>query len=257
MRLSRQLKDAKFEAEEQQAERARIAEALKAAESKIEKLEEDVTKLESVGAAEDSRAKSALAELHKSEEARVKAESARTKAAEEKAAAAQALDEAQAEIEKLRKRAEAAEEAPKAPVGRVDAGSEKKAADLAARLEETEHRLADSRKKLDDLGGRAGKLEADNDELAKKLRAVDNGSTAKPADGGEIKDKALEVYNSVNDVLAELRVNISVVRDEFDTFAGKNSDNRARTIRDAIEAAAGQTEDVKGVLRSLRELAEN
>jgi hypothetical protein len=39
-------------------------------------------------------------------------------------------------------------------------------------------------------------------------------------------------------------------------FSGKNPDARSRTIRDAIEAAAGQTEDVKGVLRSLREMSE-
>jgi hypothetical protein len=51
-------------------------------------------------------------------------------------------------------------------------------------------------------------------------------------------------------------VNISVVREEVEQLVGKNSDARSRTIRDAIEAAAGQTEDVKGVLRALREMAE-
>src|SRR5262249_59167239 len=54
MRLSRQLKDAQFEAEEQQGERTRIAEALKAAEAKSERLEADVKKLEAAGAAEGS-----------------------------------------------------------------------------------------------------------------------------------------------------------------------------------------------------------
>src|SRR5262249_60633470 len=86
MRLSRQLKDAQFEAETQTLERRRLAQALEAAENRVEKLQADVTKLESAAEADEGRAKQAIADMHNTEEARVKAESARTKAEQEGAA---------------------------------------------------------------------------------------------------------------------------------------------------------------------------
>ena len=255
MRLSRQLKDAQFEAESQEAEKNRVAEALKGAEARIEKLTADVTKLENASSSEDSRAKAAMGEVRKLEESRAKAEQLRSKAEQDKSEALKAKDEADHEIEKLRKRLEAAESAP-VPSAKVDPANEKRMGDLETKLIEAGHRAEEAQKRLADIMERASKLEDENEELHGKIKAASSSAKAAGSTPTELRGKALEVYHSVNDVLAELRVNISVVRDEFDAFAGKNSDTRARTIRDAIEAAAGQTEDVKGVLRNLRELAE-
>jgi predicted nucleic acid-binding Zn-ribbon protein len=248
MRLSRQLKDAQFEAESQESEKNRIAELLRGSEQRIEKLQEQIEKLEAASSSEDSRARTAVQEMRKSEEGRVKAESARARAELEKNAALKAKEALEEELTQLRARGPAAESAPSAPV-RSDAGADRRMADLQAKLEAAK-KYADASRELD-------RLQAANDELAKKLKAATTAE-AKKVNAGDtsVREKALEVYNNVNDVLAELRVNISVVRDEFAAFAGKNADTRARTIRDAIEAAAGQTEDVKGVLRNLREVAE-
>lgn len=262
MRLSRQLKDAQFEAETQSLERRRLEQALETAEARVEKLQSDITKLEETAEADEGRAKQAIAEMHNTEEARVKAESARTKAEQERAAAIKDKEDLEREVEKLRQRL-----GESGPVTVIAAGSGAAKADPAAaqrvgeleeKIAEAQHRAEDAQKRLNDIMERATKLEDENHELARKLRDASKKTAVAGAAAGphELRNKALEVYHSVNDVLAELRVNISVVRDEFDAFAGKNADARARTIRDAIEAASGQTEDVKGVLRNLRELAE-
>src|SRR5262249_36237469 len=128
-----------------------------------------------------------------------------------------------------------------------------------SKLDEAEHKASEAQRKFSEANRDLERLQSANDDLGKKLKAAQTAQAdakKNSANDAPIKERAIEVYNSVNDVLAELRVNISVVRDEFAAFAGKNADSRARTIRDAIEAAAGQTEDVKGVLRNLRELAE-
>src|SRR5215470_10128895 len=104
MRLSRQLKDAQFEAETQTLERRRLAQALETAEARIEKLQNDVTKLESAAEADEGRAKQAIADMHNTEEARVKAESARTKAEQERGAAVKDKEDLEREVEKLRQR---------------------------------------------------------------------------------------------------------------------------------------------------------
>jgi hypothetical protein len=258
-RLSGQLRDAEFEGKKAEAERSRLADLLRNAEQRIEKLQGDIGKLEDAGSAEDSKANQAVADMRRAEENVVRAEQARVKAEQEKAAVIKDKEDADREIERLRKRIA---DGDGAAAARPDPGLEKRANDLESKLEEAEYRAQEAQKRLGDIMSRAAKLEDENEELVKKVkeaqqRGARGGGGGGGGGGSEIREKALEVYNSVNDVLAELRVNISVVRDEFDNFAGKNADSRARTIRDAIEAAAGQTEDVKGVLRNLRELAEN
>jgi chromosome segregation ATPase len=261
MRLSRQLKDAQFEAESQESEKNRVAELLKAAEARIEKLSEELQRVEAAGSAEDNKARAAVAEMRKAEEGRVKAESARAKAELEKTAAIKAKEAAEEELERVRQRAAASDSALGAATaaGKSDPNAERRAAELQSRLEEAEHKASEAQRKFNDANRDLERLQAANDELGRKLKTAATDAAKKPAARAEdapLREKAIEVYNNINDVLAELRVNISVVHDEFAAFAGKNADSRARTIRDAIDAAAGQTEDVKGVLRNLRELAE-
>src|SRR5262249_27117117 len=115
MRLSRQLKDAQFEAESQESEKNRVAELLKGAEAKMAKMQQEIEQLESRGSAEDNRARTAVQEMRKSEEGRVKAETARAKADLEKQAALKAKEAAEEELERVRDRLASAEAAAPPP----------------------------------------------------------------------------------------------------------------------------------------------
>jgi chromosome segregation ATPase len=132
----------------------------------------------------------------------------------------------------------------------VDEDQSAKLNELRGAVQAAEHKAAVAQKRYEEAEDRARALEG---QISTSRRTA---SQAAVGDGLALRERAGEVYNSINDVLSELRVNISVVREEVDHLVGKNSDARSRTIRDAIEAAAGQTEDVKGVLRALREMSE-
>src|SRR5262249_60395170 len=125
MRLSRQVKDAQFEAESQQAEKDRVAELLKTSDAKVAKLQQEIEQLESRGSAEDSRARAAVQEMRKAEEGRVKAETARAKADLEKQAALKAKEAAEEELERLRERLASAEAAPPARAAGNDSTAQK------------------------------------------------------------------------------------------------------------------------------------
>ena len=63
-----------------------------------------------------------------------------------------------------------------------------------------------------------------------------------------------EIYTAF---FSEVKVNVSVVKDEWEAIPGKEDSPRTRTITEAIEAVTAQVEDIKGVLRGLREMAES
>jgi chromosome segregation ATPase len=261
MRLSRALKDTQFEAESQTAEVERVTEMLKVAEARAERLQGELTKHEQTPPADETRIRKAIEDMRKSEDARGKAEQLRVKAEQERNVALHEKEDMEFELDKLRRRVGELEAGGGGSASRSgpDPATERKVSDLQNKLEEADSRINDSKRRLADAQEKLEKLQETNDELGRKLKAAQTEADAKSRGGGAtgaMRAKAMEVYNNVNDVLAELRVNINVVRDEFASMAGKNADSRSRTIRDAIDAAAGQTEDVKGVLRSLRELTE-
>jgi chromosome segregation ATPase len=251
-RLSADLKEARSEQVRLSSEVDRLENELVEVERRSDKLARALEEAREAGGAEDERVKAAEAQQRKAEEARVKAESQRMRAEDDKAAAIKARDEAQQEVAALKKRL--ADQADQ-PAGGKQSGNEenleRKVAELTTKVEEAQAKVAAAAKRYEEAEERARKLEAD----AQKARS------SKPAAGGggdsmALREKAGEVYQSINDVLSELKVNIAVVREEFEAYSGKNPDARSRTIRDAIDAAAGQTEDVKGVLRALREMSE-
>jgi chromosome segregation ATPase len=253
-RLSAELKAVRYENKRMDAEIERLESALRAAEKGAEKATADLSRAQEASADEVERLREAERATGRADEARIKAENAKSRAEEERAEAQRSRDELAAEVDKLRARVADLESRPAATGGTAaparaaarDVGLENKLAQLTQQLEEAERRASEAARR--------------RDESEKKLRTLENAAAAKPAGAGGadsvVREKAGEIYQSVNDVLAELRVNLNVVRDEFAALSGKVADPRTRTIKDAIEAAAGQTEDVKGVLRGLRELSE-
>jgi chromosome segregation ATPase len=254
VRLSNELRQAREEQARLETEVQRLDRELTSSEQRIDKLSRELDKAQETSA-DEGALRAAEAQQRKAEEARVKAESARVRAEEEKQEAVRARDEAAAENERLKKRIQELVAASPGPGSRKEAEElEKKLDEMKGRVDELEHRAAAAQKRHDEAEDRARALEA---ELSKARKAAAAGAAGGSGGGeGALRERAGEVYQSINDVLSELRVNISVVREELEGLVGKNSDARSRTIRDAIEAAAGQTEDVKGVLRALREMSE-
>jgi chromosome segregation ATPase len=255
-RLSADLRESRSEEQRLSSEVERLEKELVSAEQRVERMQRQLDQLEE---AQTAAAASGNEGLHaaeeakiKAEEARVRAESARMTAEQEKAQALKERDEAMAENAALKKRLDEAKSAERSTGSRkaVSVGDDSALEDLRTSLQAAEHKAAAAQKRYEEAEDRARALEG---QISTSRRTA---SQAAVGDGLALRERAGEVYNSINDVLSELRVNISVVREEVDHLVGKNSDARSRTIRDAIEAAAGQTEDVKGVLRALREMSE-
>jgi Holliday junction resolvasome RuvABC endonuclease subunit len=72
----------------------------------------------------------------------------------------------------------------------------------------------------------------------------------------QMKDRAIEVHDGINDVLSELRNNAMILHDEFAKGPAERSPESSRIMREAVESLLGQAEEAKGVLRRLRELVE-
>ena len=250
MRLGGEVRELRVELKKGEAERQRLAEGLERAERRAEKAETDKTRLEVEGSSGGDKLKAAEQARQRADDARTKAEVAKGKAEEElqsvrkqHEAAIEDADQARSELEKLRRKL-------------ADMEFEKPAGGGDEKLAEADKRISELLEANGLLTKKNKTLVNDVEQLEKELKTAQQSA---PATGGgvgsdAVKEKANEVFQNVNDVLSELKVNLSVVRDEFHTFAGNGSDARIRTILDAIEAAAGQAEDMKGVLRSLREL---
>ena len=248
MRLASELKELRVELKKQEAEKIKFSEALERSEQRAEKLSSDLARMEVEGSSGGDKLKQEQAARTRADEARSKAEVAKQKVEEERDAALRARDQALEAADKDRVEAER--------MRRKLADFEFEQADKAAAA-------------APDGAAASAAFEAEKAALTGKIRELEKQlaeapDVAAPAPGGgggggdgEIKQKAGEVYQSINDVLADLRMNVNMAKEELEAFAGKDSDPRARTILDAIESAVGQVEDVKGVLRGLRELAES
>jgi hypothetical protein len=88
----------------------------------------------------------------------------------------------------------------------------------------------------------------DGDDATAVVRAGANPAT--------IKDRAIDVHDSINDVLSELRNNAMILHEEFSRKPPERSGDSSRIMGDAIEAVLAHAEEAKGVLRKLRELVE-
>jgi len=238
MRLSNELKELRVDLKKQETEKQKFADALDRSEQRAEKLASDLARLQVEGSSENAKIEQIEGARQKADEARTKAEVAKQKAEDERSAAIveketalREADEARLEADRMRRKMADYEFDQSEKKGGGDAA-------VAAKLQEAERRLRELE----------GELE--------KVRAAGGGGGGGDGDVGELRTRAGEVYNNINDALSDLRMNVSLVKDEAQALAGKDSNEHIRTILDAIESAVSQTEDLKGVLRGLRELAE-
>ena len=76
------------------------------------------------------------------------------------------------------------------------------------------------------------------------------------ANPAAIVDRAMEVHDSINDVLSELRSNILLVQGLVEELAKGDSSESSRIMAETVETLVGNAEDAKGALRRLKELVE-
>ena len=103
---------------------------------------------------------------------------------------------------------------------------------------------------------RVQELEAELQELGSQLaiaRAA-QGTAGSAELVMQLRSRAEDAYNAVNDALSQLRTNILLARRLVGELG--NDGEAAQSLRAAIAASIDNTEDAKGVLRSLREVVE-
>ncbi|GAB4538752.1 MAG: hypothetical protein Tsb0020_52770 [Haliangiales bacterium] len=308
VKLTNELREVRIEHKKLEADRDRYQEMYERADTEVKRLESRVAQLE-VELRESNERKTAAASTQSViEDSLAKAEIARHKAAEEALAASKERDEAVAKAEKvqresdrLRQRLAALEDS--AREGRDDT-------ELLAENEALKRKLEAATGQLGDLDrvakGLRDELEAAKaavaaaEQRAKEAdaaasvaaSAVANAAASATGDSGAgadadadaaaaaladtLRQKALEVYQNVNDVLSEIRNNLRLVQRDVDGLSAKlagggdpagdtdqgpaageeQSDDELRIMKETLQTLVDNAEDAKGVVRGLRELAE-
>lgn len=252
VKLAGQLKDLRVEIRKLEADRDRLAETAKRAEDEAETLSDRLAQVEVDQREASTKLLAAEGKIRVAEDALAKSEVARHKAAEEAIDAAKARDAAMSSADEARRDADRA--------ARHVAKLEADAADHAATVARLESELAAAKE--------AGAQQAQQAQQASEPVPVAETSAAEDAAAAEaaaeaarvaaeIRTRAGEVHDQVNDVLSELRQNLLLVQGEFSTPPGERSGDSDRMIHETLDALIGNAEDAKGILRTLRQLAES
>lgn len=77
---------------------------------------------------------------------------------------------------------------------------------------------------------------------------------ASPAAASDVAERAQEIYETINDILSEMRNNMLLVEQELPNLTA--NEPTKQTVDDAVEALVDSVETAKGALRGLRDLAE-
>ena len=262
--VSAELKTLRIALKTVEADRDHLKQLSDRSGDEVERLREEVANLEvELRDAHDEKER-ASAGKSVSDDAMARAEVARHKAAEEAVIASKAKEEAsrlsaelKRELDKARRRIAELEE-----VTGEGTGPDEELEDANRHLE----------RKLIEAGDRIAALEAEirtaraerdaASRVSRQMKAVqvdDGDATAVVhvgANPAQIKDRAIDVHDAINDVLSELRNNTVILQEEFARDRSARTDESVRIMSDAIDAIVGQSEEAKGVLRRLRELVE-
>jgi chromosome segregation ATPase len=239
-------------------------------ETEVDDLRERVAKLEvELREAHDDRDR-AHAGKSVSDDAITRAELARHKAAEEAVNAERARDEAerlhreiQRELDKSRRRvAELEEDTQSQAAVPVEAlleenrRLERKMNEAAEIITALEAEVRTARAETNAVKKRTGMRSAVHPGVTGDEHEATAVVAASTLNTAQMKDRAIEVHDGINDVLSELRNNAMILHDEFAKGPAERSPESSRIMREAIESLLGQAEEAKGVLRRLRELVE-
>jgi FHA domain len=273
--LTNELREARIEVKKLEADCDRYQELYEQAKNEAHELEERVSQLDTdLRTARDSTT-AATSTQSVVEDSLTKAEAARHKAAEEALRASRERDDAKnlaeqmrREAERLKRRVEELESAAAKPRPEPaarpadDAGARAEKEALARKAAEAERRAGELERSLGEL---RTELEAARAQLAREQLAGDQAASGvvagaqtgtSPEAVEAIRNKAVEVYESINDVLSDIRNNLRLVHGDFTGLAGERNDDSVRSIFETLQTLIDSAEDAKGVVRGLREIAE-
>jgi hypothetical protein len=278
MKMTVDIRELRVELKKVEADRERLEEQYKRADRDREKLEGRLAQIE-VELQEAVHGKLAAESARNvAQDALAKAEVARHKAAEEALTASKARDvastggdEARRELDRLRRKVTDLEkvQAP-APSQKDDKelqlvreAGERKLKEALDKAAAAERSLKSLQAEVDAAKTDAAKARA---EAARAKAAADaqaesviplpaRAGPEAPAAGnaGEIARAAQEVYESINDILSEMRNNMRLVQGELPNL--KADGDTLQAVSQAVEALVDNAETAKGALRGLRDLA--
>ena len=81
------------------------------------------------------------------------------------------------------------------------------------------------------------------------------GGDAQIRKAASVAQTAAEIVDGLNDVLSNLRINVTAAQGEFEEFAEAIPRASFELIREALRSSAADMETAREMLRSLREIA--
>jgi hypothetical protein len=279
MKMTGDIRELRVELKKVEADRERLDGQFKLADRDREKLEGRLAQIE-VELQEAVHARIAAESARNvAQDALAKAEVARHKAAEEALNASKARDQASTggddarrELDRMRRKLAELEKAQAAaPAGpAIDPkelqlereAAERKVKEALDKAANAERSLRSLQAEVDAAKTDAAKARA---EAARAKAAADaqavavlDGATAitpppAPGHGADIARLAQEVYESINDILSEMRNNMRLVQGELPNL--KADGHTLQAVTEAVDALVDNAETAKGALRGLRDLA--
>jgi FHA domain len=274
MKMTGDIRELKVELKKVEADRERLQEQYTAADKDREKLEGRLAQIE-VELQEAVHGKLAAESARNvAQDALAKAEVARHRSAEEALNVSKALDvastggdDARRELDRLRKRVadfEKVQVAVAVPAETKEAqldreANERKLKDALEKAAAAERTQKSLQAEVDAAKTDAAKARA---EAARAKAAADaqavavlehtTVSTVGPP-ASELARVAQELYESINDILSEMRNNMRLVQGELPNL--KADGHTLEAVGQAVEAMVDNAETAKGALRGLRDLA--
>ncbi|MSP60324.1 MAG: FHA domain-containing protein [Myxococcales bacterium] len=271
-KMAAEVRELKIENRKLENQKTRFESEAERAATERSKALEDLAHLEVERTQLSEERKSMEASRDRAEEKLARIESMKQRLEEEKAASGAARDAALAsshDVRHLHDRAlrriaelekavsvgaplpESSESIRKAEAARDQAFVDKTKAE--SKIHELEEKLQKVNAEL--ASNRAGVSSHQGD------RTPPDGTALPEAAGAEaaaLKARAKEVYEGINEALSELRTTILTAKGLFGEIAPTVSDEDARkALQEAISESMARTEDAKGSLRSLRDLAQS
>jgi len=276
MKMTGDIRELRVELKKVEADRERLQEQYTSTDKDREKLEGRLAQIE-VELQEAVHGKLAAESARNvAQDALAKAEVARHKAAEEALTASKARDvastggdDARRELDRLRKRVADLEKV-QVPVATPAESKEaqldreanerklKDALEKAAAAERTQKSLQAEvdAAKTDAAKARAEAARAKAAADAQAVAVLEHTTISNVGPGpaaAELARVAQEVYESINDILSEMRNNMRLVQGELPNL--KADGHTLEAVGQAVEAMVDNAETAKGALRGLRDLA--
>lgn len=113
---------------------------------------------------------------------------------------------------------------------------------------------------MEDLENEVQQLGAERDQLKQRISELEQhiaseGGNVKIQQAGQVREKAAEVVQALNDLLSNMRINMTAADGEFDQFANNIPRASFELIREALRSSSNDVETARELLRELRRVA--